>query len=487
MSNHTQPLSRSANRQQKKYKGGKGKFIAIFITLLIIAGAAAALMWQMNGEKQKETFASHSTTLEKDVQKDLEQSGIPLASTKSGSTYKQEILFLPKEENANVDVLKEQLAALMAKGKTQLKDNWGKVIGYVNVHHITDQLTQYQPVAVSYTWNKNKSTFTKKEFDGENGSFINQQTGVGVTAKDLFAEKADYYGLLEVMQQNILDQSKDAAGIIDKVLALEVPTAETLKFTYEADKFVVHLADASLGMTDVNLSYNDLASYINTSLVDPTQITTEATALDTTKKYVSLTFDDGPNSATTPGLLDTLKEKGVKATFFNVGENASTNAELLKRIVAEGHEIGNHSWDHVDFTASSMDVVKKEVRDTNKAIYLATGKLPHFCRPPYGAVNAEAAEAIGMPVIQWNLDSTDWELKNAEATKEKVLNSAFNGAIILLHDIHQTSVDAVPGIIDGLRAKGYEFVSLEQMLGTTKPLYQYFGLYKGQPDDRIIE
>lgn len=488
MDNQTEyPTRRSNKKSSKQPRGTKGKLIAILITLLIIAAAAVMLMWHMKTQGQSKAFLDKGADLETTVKKDLEQSGIPLTSRKAGNEFTEEIYYLPTKEDANVDVLSSSLTALMEKGHANLGKGWGKIFGYVNVHHITDQLTQYQPMAVSYKWNKSTSAFTKKEFAGKNGSYINQQTGKALTAKDLFTEKADYLGLFQVVQQKILEQSKKGAQIIDEVLAMTPPTEETLKFTYAADKFTVELPSNSFDMKEVSLKYNDIANYINTALVDPAQITTKAFVMDPNKKYISLTFDDGPNATMTPTVLDTLKAKNVKATFFNVGENIAGNEAIDKRIIDEGHVIGNHSWNHPDFTASTTDEVKKQIRDTNKALYLATGVLPKYCRPPYGAVNAASAEAIGMPVIQWSIDSTDWEIANAAQVAQKVIDAAYNGSVILLHDIHPTSVAAVPAIIDGLRAQGYEFISLDQLLGATKPLYQYFGLYNGKSDSRIIE
>ena len=184
-------------------------------------------------------------------------------------------------------------------------------------------------------------------------------------------------------------------------------------------------------------------------------------------KCAALTFDDGPVAQTTD-LLDILAEKDVKATFFTVGSNVANHPEILRRMVAEGHVVGNHTMDHPQLTRLSAGAVLKEVTRTNDLIEQATGQRPTLLRPPYGATNntvRQVAVDLGMSQILWNVDPEDWKDRNSETVKKRVLANTKNGSIVLSHDIHQTTRDAYADIIDGLRAKGFTLVTVPQLLG----------------------
>ncbi len=185
-------------------------------------------------------------------------------------------------------------------------------------------------------------------------------------------------------------------------------------------------------------------------------------------KCVALTFDDGP-VAGTARLLDTLKAKGVHATFFTVGYNAATHPGLLRRMVAEGHIIGNHTYSHQQLTRLSASAVRSEIARTNTLVEKATGVTPTLLRPPYGATSStvrKVAGSLGMSQILWNVDPLDWKDHNSALVTRRVLAAARPGSIILSHDIHPTTVQAYPAIIDGLRAKGFTIVTVPELLGS---------------------
>ena len=194
-------------------------------------------------------------------------------------------------------------------------------------------------------------------------------------------------------------------------------------------------------------------------------------------KCIALTFDDGPGEYTDT-LLDELKAKNVHVTFFLVGSSVATMPNIVKRAVAEGHAIGNHSWTHPDFPNLSDDEIADEVDRTSRAIKDATGLTTNLMRPPYGDTNDTVAKILkdrGMAQILWNVDTEDWKNLDSQITTQRALEGAQNGAIILMHDIHPSSVKAAPGIIDKLRAQGYTLVTVPQLLGTSiTPGEEYF-------------
>jgi len=185
-------------------------------------------------------------------------------------------------------------------------------------------------------------------------------------------------------------------------------------------------------------------------------------------KTIAITFDDGPSPKLTPMLLDILKKRGIKATFFVVGQNAAEFPDILKREIAEGHEIGNHSWSHPQLNRLSADGVTAQIEKTNAAIRAAIGHDPVLIRPPYGATNARLDhrfnEQYGMKVILWDVDPLDWKYRNSARVEREILSQTKPGSIILVHDIHATSVAAMPETLDALIAKGYKFVTVSELI-----------------------
>ncbi|MFG1478985.1 polysaccharide deacetylase family protein [Xanthobacter sp. V4C-4] len=197
------------------------------------------------------------------------------------------------------------------------------------------------------------------------------------------------------------------------------------------------------------------------------------TSVDVDGPYIAITFDDGPNPETTPKLLKMLEARGVKATFFVVGTRASENPDLLRRMVAEGHEVGNHSWNHPQLPKVSVAEADRQVADTSAAIRAAIGKDPLYIRPPYGAMTSALRKHIedkfGLAMVYWSADSLDWKNRDAQAIYDKVMAQTRAGGIILMHDIHATTVAAVPRVLDALLAKGYKFVTVSDLIAMHKP------------------
>lgn len=181
------------------------------------------------------------------------------------------------------------------------------------------------------------------------------------------------------------------------------------------------------------------------------------------KKYVALTFDDGPHKTYTPQLLDTLKEKWVHATFFILGKNIAGKEAILERMKNEWNEISAHSWSHPSFTKISKQAIRTEMQKTDDAIRAAVGITPNLFRPPYGAYDQSVLKTTGKTVIMWSVDSLDWKNRNIQKNLKKTLSQVHDGAIILFHDIHKESVDTIPVLIDQLREQWYEFLTVSEL------------------------
>ena len=177
------------------------------------------------------------------------------------------------------------------------------------------------------------------------------------------------------------------------------------------------------------------------------------------EKYVALTFDDGPRRGTTDRLLDGLGERGVKATFFLIGEQIEANAGLVTRMAEEGHQIGNHTWSHVHLGGANA---AQEVEGTEKALEELLGGEGYWLRPPYG--DAPEGMTFSVPLVKWSVDPRDWENRDAEKVARSILENVEPGSIILLHDIYPSSVEAALKVADRLREEGYWFVTVEELL-----------------------
>jgi peptidoglycan-N-acetylglucosamine deacetylase len=189
--------------------------------------------------------------------------------------------------------------------------------------------------------------------------------------------------------------------------------------------------------------------------------------------YLAITFDDGPHPKLTPRLLDMLKERGVKATFYVIGQNVVQYPEIVQRMVAEGHEIGNHTFTHPSLPKIGPSRVGEEIAKSNAAIEQATGVRPTTMRPPYGAINSAITkrlnEEFDLPVILWSVDPQDWKIRKASHVSSHILQNARPGSILLAHDIHPSTIDAMPAVLDGLLAKGFQFATVSELIALDRP------------------
>ena len=202
--------------------------------------------------------------------------------------------------------------------------------------------------------------------------------------------------------------------------------------------------------------------------------------VDSSKPMLALTFDDGPSSHT-ERLLDVFAAHGGKGTFFVVGNMLDRRAETLQRMAADGHEIGGHSWDHRQLTKLSAAEMTDQLMSTRAKIYSITGLDATMVRPPYGSCNDQLktkAKELDIALINWSVDTLDWKYKDADTVYQAVMDGAKDGAIILCHDLHKTTVDAMERAIPDLIAAGYQLVTVTELLtsegGSITPGRLYF-------------
>lgn len=181
-------------------------------------------------------------------------------------------------------------------------------------------------------------------------------------------------------------------------------------------------------------------------------------------KQVALTFDDGPHPVYTPRLLDGLRERGVHATFFLIGNSIEGNEDIVRRMKEDGHLIGNHSNSHVQLTVESAKAACDEINATNRKILEITGEEPQYIRPPFGSWSEELECMVPMTVVLWDIDPLDWKVLNTRKVVRHILKNVDDNDIILLHDVYGTSVDAALEVVDTLSKEGYTFVTVDELL-----------------------
>lgn len=218
-----------------------------------------------------------------------------------------------------------------------------------------------------------------------------------------------------------------------------------------ASENVVIFASSRIA-AQIKSSKSDLSASVNTGEIDPN------------KPMIALTFDDGPHAKNTVRILDALEKVHGRATFFVLGELVDGKSEILKRASDMGCEIGNHSFDHSNFTKLSADEMKTQLSKTSNLVKAATGKGTGLTRIPYGSVNETIRKVVGTPMIGWSLDTRDWESRSADKVVDKVLKNVKDGDIIIMHDIYSSTADAVERLIPELRAKGYQFVTVSELM-----------------------
>lgn len=272
-----------------------------------------------------------------------------------------------------------------------------------------------------------------------------------------------------------------------------LPTLENYSnFILEEDNMVFifqkyQLFQGQLGIPIVKIPYEEIHEYLNPYFmnampvvvvssqdkeevlhdvvsVEPNiEIVSSPREIDPDKPMVALTFDDGPNKKTTIPILDTLKEYDGVATFFVLGNRVPNNEEVLKRMISEGSEIGNHSFSHKQLTTISSLEVKEQMDRTQDAVMKVVGSKPTIMRPTYGSYNNNLKSQIKMPMILWSIDTLDWKSRDAEKITTHVLDNVEDGDIVLMHDIYGSTSDAVKIIVPELVSRGYQLVTISEL------------------------
>ena len=213
----------------------------------------------------------------------------------------------------------------------------------------------------------------------------------------------------------------------------------------------------------LTVNYNEIKDYLNITVdLDEFYSNEDGSVINTSKKLVAITFDDGPGPYTNQ-LVDILKDNKARATFFMLGSNLKNYRSTVLNVYNNGNEIGYHSYAHKNFKRQDLATIKEEFALSNEILKSITGTTFNLVRPPYGAINEEIKNALDATFILWNVDTEDWRYKDSEYLLNYVLEHINEGNIILFHDIHKTSVAAIEKILPVLYVEGYQLVTVSEL------------------------
>lgn len=305
--------------------------------------------------------------------------------------------------------------------------------------------------------------------------FFNNETGEAINIQTLLQNDNNNLTTLAAYVRKDLQQNLELKDQLnnDELLKVTEPKWENFnRFAIIDDSINFYfdeyeIASGAAGAPIVKLAL----SLINPLLASDFQIAMETmepskpvSPGDPNAKRIALTFDDGPHPKVTEQILNTLDKYHAKATFFMLGSRVKHYPNIARDVLARGHEIGNHSWNHPVLTKMPMDQVLKEYTSTANEIELAINQGATVFRPPYGATNDDINAKIPVPVVLWSIDTLDWKHRNSQLLLTYIKKNMHNNAIVLMHDIHQSTADGLDAVLAYLQSEGYEFVTVSEIL-----------------------
>ncbi|MBQ3140960.1 MAG: polysaccharide deacetylase family protein [Clostridia bacterium] len=343
-----------------------------------------------------------------------------------------------------------------------------------------------------------KANFTRSTFGGyynyivsitynfsQAGSFIGNQrsifladaaTGEQLTNDRLFVDGYDYKSAFaQALVKTLEERSPDAdhTAVLERYSTDQTLYDGNIYLSENGVNLMVSGAE-SQSAPFVTVPYRSCYKKLN-AVIPKEYLPKDPTPIDPTKeKVVALTFDDGPSSKVTPKLLDLLDKYNAKATFFLVGYNIDWQNDLVKEIAERGHTVANHSVEHNNYNKMSVSAAVSDVNTVFEKLESILGERPFLLRPPGGSMDKERAEAAGVPVILWDVDPLDWKYRDAETVSKNILKSVKSGDIVLSHDLYQSTYEAMEIVIPELKAQGYRFVTVDELLGINDGNYEYY-------------
>lgn len=306
--------------------------------------------------------------------------------------------------------------------------------------------------------------------------YFDKDKNEDIALNSLISDDSIYY----IFRENVINNLKYIENLynenkLDKNLEVNKDNYKLIMFNTDYIQIILepYKVSSAKRETIVNISYKDVIKYLSNEYFSDLNNAEEMVKkerepirdkrLFNGKKLVALTFDDGPSYDKTKRLIDELDKRNARVSFFMLGEQAIKQEKLVKDIYIRGHTIGSHTYDHKQLTKLKMNEVIYEINYTNEIIKNITGEDVKYLRPPYGSYTKEMLDKINMSFILWNVDVEDWKLKNSKKIFEYIVNNVNDGDIVLVHDIHDETIEGVLMAIDELQKRDFAFVSIDEL------------------------
>jgi len=441
----------------------------IVCTFLLFFGDTAYQKWQ------EYNFQSDVKKIVEDGDKTELAKGRSIKAGWLGDKYVK--VYYPNTNTEQANEIKERLNEA-TKGLVEGNLNFAKDIKEVVFYGVEEKESNFANVN-EVNVKKVSHKVESKKVESANESIVSSiyldKDNKKFTLSSLFSSSnAAKQKFLSKIKQQLVVKGLSEEDINAIIIKLRDQDVATWKFTYDEAKFKIEVDENKLGLKSVDIPVNDLYKYIDGTYLKGADLEKYNEYIKKrSRKAVALTFDDGPNPNTTPVALELLKKYNAKATFFMVGRSVAGNEDIIKRVVAEGHQIGNHSWSHPLLTKVTLEQAKSQINDTTEALKKASGQDIHIMRPPYGGINSAIQAAVDQSFILWDIDTLDWKNRNTASIMKEVQKTQ-SGSIILMHDIHQTSIDALPSVLQYLTEQGFELVTIDELMGDQLELHQKY-------------
>ncbi|QSJ02058.1 polysaccharide deacetylase family protein [Bacillus sp. 3a] len=452
----------------------KGKWSIVLFALAVVIGAVAFFQNQQASGTEK-----------KNVKQDTNYKNVEIVTLVNDGKFMRYAvnypLFHQKELDDKIQSYANSALEHFKKTFSEAKDidehkRYELNIDYEMVHY-AKQSAAIRFTTYTYTGQQNGTTnHLTINFDFQKKTFLD--------TKDLFLSKTNYLKKLSYITYTELRKDKTLSKDQPLLQKGTAPDAQNFSQFALKDKYVEFYFPASqvaaedLGPQTLAIKKTLLKDILKPEYMDKLKNKNEMkepnpkrkavklpqkSKLDPNKKAIALTFDDGPNPATTSKILDALKANKGHATFFVLGSRVQYYPGMLADILKGGNEIGNHSYNHPLLTRLPLDEAVKQVKDTQQLIEKASGYTPTHFRPPYGGTNQDINHAIGMKVTLWDVDPEDWKIRNSQQITNRVLSHAADGRTVLMHDIYESSAQAAVKIIHELTKQGYQLVTVSEL------------------------
>lgn len=353
----------------------------------------------------------------------------------------------------------------------RLQQNVNDLIGELNISLETYEHDHYYSFVLT-----NKTILNNEERNTSVATFlIDNETGELFNIRTLLNEDLTSLETFATYIQSSIAKNPDYKDyVLQDELALATQPKWRLfkRFALKEDSLVVYFDEGEVTTPEAGLPSVEMSlSFINPLLASDFQIAMEAeetiipkSNTDPSKKRIALTFDDGPHPEVTKQILALLEQYNAKATFFMLGSRVQYYPSLVRDVRDAGHEIGNHTWTHPVLTKLSASAVQKEFESTEQALLKAIDQNSTVFRPPYGAINDSVRALIPRTSVNWTIDTLDWKHRDPKQLLPMVKKSLHNNAIVLMHDIHQSTADGLEPVLKYLQSEGYEFVTVTEIL-----------------------